>query len=668
MMRIYIPSNISKIAKLYVLGILLFLLFRVLLFITEIDRVDKNTATADILMAYLMGLRFDVVVCSYILVLPFVLLTLFNLIGKGVKCMNNIVLVYCNVIFSLAFLVYAGDIPYFTQFFSHFIVQSFGVISMENMGFMLGMITGSQQLLLYIIPFIVASVIFFLVSRKILLKPEDVDNKQHRRFLVILQSFGLSVFCFFLILLGIRGRVEIKSPIRVGTAYFTNDLFLNQLGLNPNFTLLASYVEHKKHKQERANFIDNTIAIKELRESLGLSNDDFILDEDIYPFERIMPISDCVINGLDEPNIILVIMESMSAEKMTRNGNVHKLTPFLDSLSHKSLYFNNFYSDGMHTFEGIFSTLYGLPTIAGKNPMRMMPMMQCKGLVGELLSSGYSTTYFATHDGQFENMEGFLYLNGFQRVVEKSAYPIGEAKTNLGVPDDYMFRFSVPILNDLAKKQNPFFATYLTSSDHKPWYIPEYFSPKNDVTYYGITEYADYSLKVFLTDCAKQNWYENTIFVFVADHGAPIDVTYDISMSYFHIPFVVFSPKLQENDISCCDKIGSQVDIASTILGMLGKRYKNQTFGYNLWNENREFAVLDADDKYGVVNDEYLLIIKASGEKSMFNYKSKSKKDVLTEHQELADRMERYAKCYFQSFDYITPKMHKAQIAQHTDK
>ena len=120
------------------------------------------------------------------------------------------------------------------------------------------------------------------------------------------------------------------------------------------------------------------------------------------------------------------------------------------------------------------------------------------GIAGTLLNNGYTSTYFTTHDSQFDNVEGFLRANDFQNIISQSNYPYSEIKTTLGVPDDYMFSFSIPIINKLANNKQPFFVTFMTASDHGPYYIPDYFKPKTKNIKTQIVEYADWSLKEFI--------------------------------------------------------------------------------------------------------------------------------------------------------------------------
>ena len=342
----------------------------------------------------------------------------------------------------------------------------------------------------------------------------------------------------------------------------------------------------------------------------------------------------------------------MSAAKMTRHGNKDNLTPFLDELSTKSNYFENTYSAGIHTFNGVFGTIFSYPALFRQHPMKESSITKYHGLFSTLKEKGYSTIYFTTHDGQFDNIEGFLRANDCETVISKPNYPAEKVKTTLGVPDDYMFEFAIPVLNSLNSKNKPFVAVMMTASDHGPYYIPPYFKPKTKDEKKQIVEYADYSLKKFIEMASKQTWFNNTIFVFVADHGAPIDGTYEMSLDYNHTPLVFYAPEiLKENRVF--SKMAGQIDIVPSIMGLLNLPYKNYTLGINLFKEDRPYIFCNADDKYGVLDNDWFLVVKDDKSTSLFKYKSKDTHNYALENQDVVEKMNMYAKSNLQTFQYL---------------
>ena len=626
-----INRSIRFILKIYLLALSVFSVFRIMLFLSEFDRIDeKEVAILTIIKSFIMGVRFDIVISGYILILPTLIFLTLELIGFKSKSIKQFFFYWIYILFTIAFTVSTADIPYFNQFYDRFSVGAFEW--MESYKIVISMIFQEPKYFLFIIPFILLEIVFYILLKKIF---EQENETQKINF--FLNTF-VSLIFLSIVFLGIRGRIEEKSPIRIGTAYFSNNSFLNKLGLNPSFTLIRSYLDSKDEDNRVVKFMDDKLAIEIVQKNLGITKAQYNspIARDVQP-DKLLSV---------QPNVVLIIMESMSAAKMKRHGSAEELTPFLDSLSNNSIYFENIYTAGKHTFNGIFSTLFSFPALYRQHSMKTNN--QYDGISTSLLNNGYSTTYFTTHDSQFDNIEGFLRLNDFQNIISQSDYPVSEVKTTLGVPDDFMFRFSIPKINELAEKENPFFVTFMTTSDHSPFYVPEYFQPKAKAIESQIVQYADWSLQQFIQLASKEAWFNNTIFVFVADHGAAINAKYDIPLNYFHTPLILYAPEIfMANEVH--EKIGSQIDVYPTIMGLIKQIYVNNTLGIDLLKEERKFTIINDDDKVGILDTDYLCIMKNNGAKlELYKYKEQDKSNYFNQEKEKALEMADYAKSNMQ--------------------
>jgi phosphoglycerol transferase MdoB-like AlkP superfamily enzyme len=245
-----------------------------------------------------------------------------------------------------------------------------------------------------------------------------------------------------------------------------------------------------------------------------------------------------------------------------------------------------------------------------------------------------------------------LRANDFENIISQGNYPSSEIKTTLGVPDDYMFRYSIPIIDNLHSKNKPFFVTFMTASDHGPYYVPKYFHPHNSDIKHQIAEYADWSLKEFISLSSKEDWFDNTIFIFVADHGVPISAPYDISLDYHHTPLIFYAPKIL-TEPKTHGRIGGQIDIFPTIMGLLKQPYINNTLGIDLLKEERPFIFVNDDDKIGVLNDALFLIMKDKETAKLYKYKNNDKTNYVKEYPEIVNNMQEYAKANMQVFQYM---------------
>ncbi|MBK6966255.1 MAG: LTA synthase family protein [Bacteroidales bacterium] len=632
-------DNLSLILKIYGLAILFFFVFRFILFLTGLENIDGLSANlGDIGKAFVMGVRFDLVISGYLLLLPFLILTIFFISGKRFHFVYQTVFILVFIFFTLAFAICAADIPYFNQFFSRLTISAFQWA--DSPVFVMKMIVEEPRYWLYFIPFILVVIVFYKLLKRTFRSAEKQPSVQRRIWIKAL----VSLIFIGLMLVGMRGRLAQKAPIKVGTAYFTDNPFLNQLGLNPVFTLMQSYLENLDKRNEAIDLIDEKTAIARVQEYLGIDSVNAY-----YPLYR-QVIPDSV--SANKPNVVIIIMESMAASKMKRNGNELNLTPFLDSLALSSYYFDSIYTAGIHTFNGVFSTLFSYPAIFRQQPMRESRILKYNGISNTLKKLGYSTTYITTHDGQFDNVQGFLSTNDFDQIITEDDYPSDEVKTTLGVPDDYMFRYSIPVLNKLHKKGKPFLVAFMTASNHGPYYLPDYYKPRNSSLKDQMIEYADWSLQQFITMASKQEWFSNTLFVFVADHGIHKKRSYDISLQYHHTPLIFYAPDLLPES-RVFNQIGGQIDAFPTIMGILKQPWINNTSGIDLLKDERPYIMVNSIDSYGVIGKEFFLIVKHDGSSKLFRYRNGSMKDYTLQYPEIKRQMDEYARCNLQVFQYI---------------
>ena len=631
--------NIKITLYIYLLVISIFTVFRIMLFITNAELVNtiEEDKWLNIFLSFITGIRFDIVISGYVLLLPFLIFSVLFSAKISSNIVMKILFYYIFIMFTIAFTISAIDIPYFNQFFARLSISALQWV--DSPAFVFKMIIQEPRYWLIIIPFLILIVIFFVLLKKIFTNFQFNRNNYFTSgiFLKIILSLLFAGIMF----IGIRGRLQKKSPIRVGTAYFSKNSFINKAGLNPVFTFLRSYIDTFNPKNDKTKLIDNKFAIKEVQKYFNITE----IDKNNPIARKIIP--DTV--ATNKKNVVIVIMESMSAAKMTRYGNPNNLTPFLDSLANNSYSFDNFYSAGIHTFNGIHSTLFSYPALFRQHPMTGIDMLKYNGIANVLKKHDYSSIYFTTHDGQFDNVEGFMTANDYDEVVSQANFPSDKIKSTLGVSDDYLFEFAIPKLNNLNNKGKPFIAALMTASDHGPYIVPEYFKPKSKDLKKQIVEYADWSLRKFLNMASKQKWYDNTIFVFVADHGASMNAIYEMPLNYNHIPLIIYTPNIKARKIK---NFGGQIDIFPTVMGLLNLPYTNNTMGIDLLKNKRHYMYFCADDKYGVIDDEFFLIVRGES-KSLFKYKTKDKTNYISDYQDIANKMDKYAKSNMQVSQFI---------------
>lgn len=637
-MSFRIPAYIKYLFYVYLAGLVFFTLFRVAFVIAHLP-VARQIPIEILARAFVMGYRFDTMMSCYILTLPFVFLSSFSFFKINLSRLLIITNAYFLFVFTFAFLVCGIDIPYFTHFNSRFTYAA--LFWFDTPAFILKIVFTTPIYWVYFLFFISLSLLFFIIllriKKNVLWSLKEIAPKA-KPFLFA-ASAGL-------IFLGIRGRIEQKSPLRWGTAFFSEYSFANQMGLNPLFTLTKTTMDAFSKKNQRINFMDDKEALYKVRNCLNVPDTSKGVDRKV---SSLQPGN----SSINAPNLIVVLMESMSAKFMGRFGNTKNLTPVLDSLMNVSWAFTNFYSSGNHTFNGVYSSLFGMPSLMARHPMKDFGNMhQRSGLANELKKQGYETLFMCTHDEQFDNMGGYMKINGFNKTISQKDYNKTEILSTLGVPDHVLFR---EIISHCRKLKQPFFTAALTGSNHPPVVIPENIDFKTDQEDIDLAsvQYADWSIGQFLNQVKNESWYNNTIFVFLSDHGRFVSGwEYDMPISYYHIPLIIHAPAiLKENKLF--HQLGGQVDLVATMMGVLNYEFTNSTLGINLLSEKREFVFFNADNNLGCINDTLLYVQRENGINSLYYYRDNTLPDYHNQYPDLAFRMKSYAESMVQTAQYL---------------
>ncbi len=643
-----VPVAARYIFSVYLAGILFFTFFRCVLVGTDVPELHTLTHPwSEMGYAMFMGLRFDTVICGYILLLPAALLFVTEVISGRVR---KGILLFCHlflsVLFILSFFICAADIPFFHNYSNR--LNSSILNWSSSPLFMVKMVWQDNVFLGYFFMFIVLSIVFVFLMRGIYRKYRayTAPPTEKRQAIRIFAHTGFYLVFLGLMFLGIRGRTDEKSPIVPGTAFFCNDNLPNQTGLNPVFTLMVSWGDEYKEENKKLAFVSDSAAAQYVQSYFHLPTT--IADPE-HPILR-------TVKGRPadrQYNVVVVLMESMSAFYLQRFGNTLDLTPNLDSLARNGYSFDNFYSAGIHTFNGIFSTLYSYPALMARHTMEGAIIPHYTGLPYFFDHRGYETIYFTTHDDQFDNVGGFLSANYVHTIISKKDYPAEEIKSTLGVPDHFLFDFSIPKLNEINKKGKPFFAMYMTGSNHNPYIMPGNipFAPKHTDVRGGEVEYADWAIGHFLSEASKTRWYQNTVFVFVADHGSGDGSQYGgVPLFYNHIPCIIYSP-MYSSVPRVIKNPGGQIDIFPTIAGLMGGGYTNNTMGIDLLNDSRQWMYFSQDDKIGVADSSTLYIWQKNRADNMYHLPDG--KDILPGHRNEADSMRTYAFAMIQYAEYL---------------
>ncbi|WP_298136323.1 LTA synthase family protein [Flavobacterium sp.] len=330
-------------------------------------------------------------------------------------------------------------------------------------------------------------------------------------------------------------------------------------------------------------------------------------------------------------NVVLITVESLSAEFLEEYGNEKKLTPFLDSLAHKSLQFTNLYAVGNRTVRGLESVTLCLAPTAGESVVKRKDNKN-KFTTGSLFKNrNYSVKFLYGGDAYFDNMQDFFGGNDYEIFDKKLFKPSEVSFSNIwGVCDEDMYKKAITLMNEESKLGKPFFNHIMSVSNHRPFTYPEgkIDIPSNSKSRKGGVKYTDYALKQFFKMAEKQSWFKNTVYVILADHCASSSGKTELPINKYRIPCMIYSPEFIKP--SECNTLMSQIDVMPTLFGLLNFSYESKFYGQDVFQSDyKPRALIATYQDLGLIKDNVLTVLSPGKKAKQFQMilKPKGKQD-----------------------------------------
>ena len=284
-------------------------------------------------------------------------------------------------------------------------------------------------------------------------------------------------------------------------------------------------------------------------------------------------------------NVVLIIEESLSAEFLTSFGNDKGITPNLDKLAKESLFFTHLYATGTRTVRGLEALTLSMPPLPGTSIVKRPKNENFVSWGSVMKEKGYDNKFIYAGHGYFDNMNYFYATNGFT-TIDRTNFSKNEITfTNAwGVCDEDLF-LKVIKEGDLSHaNKKPFFSVVMTTSNHRPYTYPE---GKIDIPSKtgrdGGVKYSDYAIGRLLAEAKKKPWFNNTIFVIVADHCADSAAKMALPVKKYEIPLFIYAPAIIKPQV--VDRMMSQIDVAPTLLGLLNFGYTSAFIGKDVMTD-----------------------------------------------------------------------------------
>jgi phosphoglycerol transferase MdoB-like AlkP superfamily enzyme len=336
-------------------------------------------------------------------------------------------------------------------------------------------------------------------------------------------------------------------------------------------------------------------------------------------------------------NVVLISVESLSAEFLGSYGNKQGITPTLDTLAKEGMLFTNLYASGTRTVRGLEALSLCIPPTPGQSIIKRPNNKNLFTLGSVFRSKGYNSRFIYGGYGYFDNMNEFFSQNGYE-VTDRNALGANEIhyENTWGVADEDLFTLSLKELDKDYKNKKPFFAHIMTVSNHRPYTYP---AGRIDIASHtgreGAVKYTDYAIGKFIREAKRKPWFKNTLFVIVADHCASSAGKVELPVDKYHIPMIIYSP----GNIAAgkFEKLTAQIDIGPTILGLLNFNYKSKFFGQDVFKmkDDQQRAFISTYQSLGYIKDNKLVILDPNKKLSTFrpNFLTGAAKAVPAEAQ-----------------------------------
>jgi len=604
MLRRYkIPKTIMWVINLFLIFLLIFTLFR---FATYFAFKPRNFSFLDLLPSFLMGIQYDLRWIA-IIILPVVVISMFPQFSPFYSSRNKKWWTwYLAIITFIVFFFFAADFGSFS--YNRTRLDAGAMNFAEDFNTSFRMMWQTYPMIWLILGLLVAVWFFRWMYHKShwrVINQTDGLGIPYRRKFFIISALVLGAFMY--------GRFA-WSPLTWKQCFVFQDNFKSYLALNP----LQNFFTTLKFRRPEFNEQKARQAYPLMKEMLQLpAENDFTYHRVVLPGS----------NALESrPNIVLVMCESFSMYKSSMSGNPLNTTPFFDSLTQKGIFFDRCFSPHFSTARGLFAILTGIPDaqmfkFSTRNPLALSQHTIINNF------EGYNKHYFLGGNPEFNNFKGLLdNIHGLQMHTENN---FKAPKINVwGISDKDLF---LEANSTFKKETQPFFAIIQTSDNHRPYMIPEKDTdfarsavPDDQLQKYGFESigeyntfrYSDYSFRKFMEAAMKEDYFHNTVFVFIGDHGVAgnAEAMYpaawtDQRLTDEHVPLLFYAPYLLEPQRR--HEVVSQIDVLPTIAGMVQQPYVNTTLGRDLLDpiKKHNFAfVTNAAGKIGMVTDDFYYI------------------------------------------------------------
>ncbi|MCE4565164.1 sulfatase-like hydrolase/transferase [Maribellus sp. CM-23] len=538
---------------------------------------DIDFSLVNLLKIYAFGLFFDLGT-AFFFIFPYVLYVLF-VPQKLVGSLPDKVLTYFILALTifLSLFGFLGEFPFWEEFNTRYnfiavdyLIYTYEVVENINQSYPLPLLVSGLVLL--------SAALFFLFYKLGAIKAAFSGRTAFKSRLVYFSLF-LGIPLFF------TGFITNKQ------AEFSDNTYVNELSKNGVYSLFAAYRSNELDYDRFYKTLPVEESFQTIKNELVQDNQTFDEPANEYSLER-----NTLSSGQEqEPNIILVCVESLSADFLGIFGNEKQLTPNIDQISQQSILFTDMYATGTRTVRGMEALVLSVPPTPGHSIVRRLNNQHLSSIASIFRQKDYELNFFYGGDGYFDNMNSFFGGQGFNiydrnrgnllsEKIETTRNNITDDEVSFenawGVCDGDMYNKLMKVADENYEKGKRTFSFLMTTSNHRPYSFPEGKIDLPNGTREAAVTYTDYALGEFIKQAQSKPWFDNTVFVLVADHCASSAGKWEITVDKHHIPALIYNlPHVAPQKV---DKLCSQIDVMPTLFGYLNWDYSTSLYGKDI--------------------------------------------------------------------------------------
>ncbi|WP_448606460.1 LTA synthase family protein [Paenimyroides ceti] len=562
-------------------GLFLFLSFVLRIVFTFWVSNDVSTNLYVFSKTLLLGLLYDIsVVSCFTLLFTFYLLILPN---KWVGSLFDRIMVYVFYALHLLiiYFVFFAEVTFWDEFKSRF-----NFIAVDYLIYTYEVVKNIQES--YPLPLLIGGIATITLLTIIATARFKVFRKTFESHPSFYQKVAI-------ILLNIIIMVSSLYFLTNDSSNISDNRYNNEITKAGIFSFFAAFRNNHLKFEEHYQTIDLKEAITLIRTELTDSKTSYI-ENSKNPFRR--TITDPYPEKFQQPNVVFVLMESMSASFMNRFGNEKNITPNLNALAEQGIFFTNMFANGTRTVRGMEAVTLSVPPTPG-NSIVKRPDNQNLYTIGNVFrDKGYQTMFFYGGDGYFDNMNSFYGGNGFDIYdrgrgsilsdkIKSKRYNISDEEVTFenawGICDEDIYAKVLKEADTKYQQKQPFMAFVMTTSNHKPYTYP---ANKIDIPSgsgrEGAVKYADFAIGELIRNAKQKPWFKNTVFIFIADHCASSAGKSEIDVNNHHIPAIIYNLKNEPAREVSLEV--AQIDIFPTLFSLMNWSYTSQFYGKDVFD------------------------------------------------------------------------------------